>query len=81
MRTTKPQKRRTEKKPEHKPEKAAPVKRSHMSQWYQPTIRDVYAAVCEAKTMLDRIPDIELAAAKRKMQDLEDTIWQFATAR
>ena len=53
MRTTKPQKRRTEKKPEHKPEKAAPVKRSHMSQWYQPTIRDVYAAVCEAKTMLD----------------------------
>ena len=61
--------------------KAMLKKRSIMSEWYQPTVADVYAAVCEAKTLLDRISDAELAIAKRQMNNLEDTLWQFKTAR
>ena len=48
-------------------------------QWYQPTIRDVYAQVLEAKSMLDRIPDMHLAAAKREMYILEDILYQMVT--
>lgn len=62
-------------------DKASPRKRSRMSEWYQPSVYDVYAAVCEAKTLLDRIPDAELASAKCQMNTLEDTLWQFTTAR
>lgn len=47
--------------------------------WYQPTIRDVYAQVLEAKSMLDRIPDMQLAAAKREMYILEDILYQMVT--
>ena len=45
--------------------------------WYTPTIRDVYAQVLVAKTMLDRIPDQDLAVVKREMGILEDMLWQF----
>jgi len=66
---------------EKRQNKALLEKRSRISEWYQPNVSDVYAAVCEAKTLLDRIPDIELAGTKRQMNALEDTLWQFTNAR
>ena len=75
-----------EKKPiktrkEQRMDKLTIEKRSRVSEWYQPTVADVYTALCVAKTLLDRIPNAELAIAKRQMNTLEDTLWQFATAR
>ena len=66
---------------EQKRNKKQLEKRSRLSEWYQPTVGDVYAAVCQAKTMLDRIPSTELATAKRQINVLEDTLWQFVNAR
>lgn len=45
--------------------------------WYRPEVKDVYAQVLVAKTMLDRIPDQDLAIVKREMGILEDMLWQF----
>ena len=45
--------------------------------WYRPAVKDVYAQVLVAKTMLDRIPDQELAVVKREMYLLEDMMYQF----
>ena len=45
--------------------------------WYSPTVKDVYAQLMTAKTMLDRIPDQGLAVVKREMGILEDMLWQF----
>ena len=47
----------------------------------QPTVSDAYAAVRAAKDLLDRIPDVELASAKRQARNLEDTLWQLRNAR
>lgn len=47
------------------------------SVWYRPSIRDVYAQIKVAETMLNRIPDPDLAIVKREMGILEDMIWQF----
>lgn len=48
-----------------------------MEVWYAPSVKDVYAQLMIAKTMLDRIPDQELAVVKREMGLLEDMVWQF----
>ena len=48
-----------------------------MEVWYAPSVKDVYAQLMIAKTMLDRIPDQELAPVKREMGLLEDMVWQF----
>jgi hypothetical protein len=45
--------------------------------WTQPTVKDVYAQLKVAETMLSRCTDPALAIVKRKMYDLEDTMWQF----
>ena len=45
--------------------------------WYTPTVKDVYAQLKVAETMLSRCTDPALAIVKRKMYDLEDTMWQF----
>ena len=45
--------------------------------WYRPTIRDAYAQLTVAKTMLDRIPNEKLAIVKREMGILEDMMWRF----
>ena len=45
--------------------------------WYRPTIKDVYAQLKVAETMLSRCTDPALAIVKRKMYELEDTMWQF----
>ena len=45
--------------------------------WYRPTIKDVYAQLKVAETMLSRIDDPALAIVKRAMYSLEDTMWQF----
>ena len=45
--------------------------------WYTPTIKDVYAQFKVAEQMLSRCTDPALAIVKRKMYDLEDTMWQF----
>ena len=45
--------------------------------WYTPTIKDVYAQLKVAEQMLSRCPDPALAIVRRKMYDLEDTMWQF----
>ena len=45
--------------------------------WTQPTVKDVYAQLKVAETMLCRIPDIELTPVRRKMFELEDLMWQF----
>lgn len=45
--------------------------------WHTPTIKDVYAQLKVAETMLSRIPDIELTPVRRKMFELEDLMWQF----
>ena len=45
--------------------------------WYTPTIKDVYAQLKVAETMLSRCTDPALAIVKRKMYELEDTMWQF----
>ena len=45
--------------------------------WTQPTVKDVYAQLKVAETMLCRIPDIELTPLRRKMFELEDLMWQF----
>jgi hypothetical protein len=59
-----------------RPKRDAP--RANESVWYSPTVADVYAQVLAAKTMLDRIPNAELAIVKREMGILEDMMWQFA---
>lgn len=51
--------------------------RPRESAWYNPTIKDVYAQIKVAETMLIRIPDPDLAIVKREMGILEDMIWQF----
>lgn len=48
------------------------------SKWAVPTVRDVYAQVKVAQTMLMRIPDADLAIVKREMHILEDMLWQFS---
>ena len=45
--------------------------------WYTPTIKDVYAQLKVAEQMLSRCTDPALAIVRRKMYDLEDTMWQF----
>ena len=45
--------------------------------WYTPTVKDVYAQLKVAETMLSRCTDPALAIVKRKMYELEDTMWQF----
>jgi len=45
--------------------------------WTQPTVKDVYAQLKVAETMLSRCTDPALAIVKRKMYELEDTMWQF----
>ena len=45
--------------------------------WTQPTVKDVYAQLKVVETMLSRCTDPALAIVKRKMYDLEDTMWQF----
>ena len=45
--------------------------------WYTPTLKDVYAQLKVAEQMLSRCSDPALAIVKRKMYDLEDTMWQF----
>ena len=45
--------------------------------WYTPTVKDVYAQLKVAEQMLSRCTDPALAIVKRKMYDLEDTMWQF----
>ena len=45
--------------------------------WTQPTVADVYAQLKVAETMLSRCTDPALAIVKRKMYELEDTMWQF----
>ena len=60
------------------PQKRHEVKeRTQEDTWYRPTVKDVYAQVMAAKTMLDRIPDPQLAIVKREMGILEDMLWQF----
>ena len=49
--------------------------------WYTPKIEDVYAQLKVAETMLSRIPDIELTPVRRKMFELEDLMWQFASVK
>lgn len=51
--------------------------RKNEDTWYRPQVKDVYAQVLVAKTMLDRIPDQDLAIVKREMGILEDMLWQF----
>ena len=46
--------------------------------WYTPTVEDVLAQVRVAQTMLNRIPDANLALAKREMYILEDMMWQLS---
>ena len=45
--------------------------------WYAPTVKDVYAQLKVAETMLSRCNDPALAIVRRKMYDLEDAMWQF----
>lgn len=45
--------------------------------WYTPTVKDVYAQLKVTEQMLSRCTDPALAIVKRKMYDLEDTMWQF----
>ena len=45
--------------------------------WYTPTVKDVYAQLKVAETMLSRICDPNLAIVKREMYILEDMLWQF----
>ena len=45
--------------------------------WTQPTVKDVYAQLKVAETMLSRCTDPALAIVKRKMYELEDIMWQF----
>ena len=52
-------------------------RRGCFEHWYAPSVKDVYAQLMIAKTMLDRIPDQELAIVKREMGLLEDMVWQF----
>ena len=47
--------------------------------WYTPTVKDVYAQLKVAETMLSRICDPNLAIVKREMYILEDMLWQFAS--
>lgn len=49
--------------------------------WYTPKIEDVYAQLKVAETMLSRIPDIELTPVRKKMFELEDLMWQFASVK
>lgn len=56
---------------------APPKKRTPMDKWYAPSITDVYAQLQIAQTMLNRIPDAELAIVKREMGIVEDMLWQF----
>ena len=45
--------------------------------WYTPTVKDVYAQLKVAETMLSRICDPNLAIVKREMYLFEDMLWQF----
>lgn len=45
--------------------------------WYTPTVKDVYAQLKVAEQMLSRCTDPALDIVRRKMYDLEDTMWQF----
>ena len=47
--------------------------------WYTPTVKDVYAQLKVAETMLSRICDPNLAIVKREMYILEDMMWQFVS--
>ena len=47
--------------------------------WYTPTVKDVYAQLKVAETMLSRICDPNLAIVKREMYILEDMLWQFVS--
>jgi hypothetical protein len=46
--------------------------------WYTPTVKDVYAQLKVAETMLSRCTDPALAIVKREMYILEDMLWQFS---
>ena len=63
----------TAKKPEH----GKPKRRRSEDVWYAPKIEDVYAQFEIAQTMLNRIPDAELAFVKREMGIVEEMLWQF----